>query len=733
VFSTTPFVAIGAAGASIDPLATCALTAAGLLWCWGANDAQRLGVMSSDLCFPIPDLDGIDCAATPQPLIGTPAFRSFSVGGGDQPFGVRTCAIDQAASAFCWGEGSGGALGTGATSNTTTPTRVSGTQRFVQVSTGEASTCAVAISGAVYCWGLNTENELGNGGGAASAVPIAAATSARFGYVGVGARHACGLNTDGAALCWGSAIGARGAPGGTVPTPTLAPGNVSFVALSVGRAHQCAVTSTGDAYCWGDNSEGQLGQGTSSGGSAQPLRVSRLPAVVEIRAGGNHSCASTVAGDIYCWGFNLSGELGAGSRFAMSPYPILVNLTASAPGVPTVIVPAVSTSLDSASTGSILPKGPKVRVTDAAGLGVPNVAVTWTVVGGGGSVSGAATVTDDAGFASPGAWRLGGFVGPNTITANAPGLGGTPVTFTAKGVAPGPPVRIGCFVCSLSPPGPSLLVGRDIVLDIPVLPSVRVTDAAGLAVPGVSVTITRNHAGGLVLPSPGGTTFTNADGVVALTRWVLDTIAGVDSVRFAASGLVGSPVIVAVTAEPDEPARLRFLTSPSDTRVGETMTPAVRVVVEDRYGNRVESAGFVTLSTPITPDGGNLMGAITRPTVDGIATFDDLVPTVAGRYSLLASFDTLTSSQQPAFFASGITLAPTAVTIKVDATLALSVTVTLPPGVSTAVTFESSNTGVATVDTNGQVTGVAPGIATITARAVADPGVLATMVVTVTP
>ena len=54
---------------------------------------------------------------------------------------------------------------------------------------------------------------------------------------------------------------------------------------------------------------------------------------------------------------------------------------------------------------------PSVRVGTRDGVAVPGVAVTFVVVSGGGSVSGASAMTNASGVATAGGWTLGNMVG----------------------------------------------------------------------------------------------------------------------------------------------------------------------------------------------------------------------------------------------------------------------------------------------------------------------------------
>lgn len=59
----------------------------------------------------------------------------------------------------------------------------------------------------------------------------------------------------------------------TTPQPTA-----EGVATSVGGSHSCAVLSDGTARCWGDNSQGQLGDGTTAD-RPSPVTVAGLTGI----------------------------------------------------------------------------------------------------------------------------------------------------------------------------------------------------------------------------------------------------------------------------------------------------------------------------------------------------------------------------------------------------------------------------------------------------------------------
>ena len=88
-----------------------------------------------------------------------------------------------------------------------------------------------------------------------------------------------------------------------------------------------------------------------------------------------------------------------------------------------------------ATVATAVATAPSVLVTDVYNNPVPGVTVTFAPASGGGVVSGGLAITDASGIATVGSWTLGTAAGTNTLTATRVGLTGSPVTFTATGLA----------------------------------------------------------------------------------------------------------------------------------------------------------------------------------------------------------------------------------------------------------------------------------------------------------
>lgn len=328
----------------------CAVTADGLVACWGGNRYGQLGIGSTkDESAPHLVSGG---------ALSGKRVRKVSAGGG------HTCALTTDGLLACWGNNWRGQLGN--TKHSTwmhslageysVPVRVStagkmGRGRVTEVSAGEFHTCAVA-SGRAFCWGYNASGQLGNGTRKYATRPSAVLTRApsplrgtTVSQVSAGTDHTCAVTAGGEVACWG--MGYRGALGTGNEKRTSTPQRVAQGALagravtqiSAGHNVTCATTADGAATCWGDNDVGQVGDGSREGKSLLPTLVSTTGAsafagrtVSQVSVGVEHACGVATDGTVACWGNSVGGRLGipvpvACGRDDCSPVPVSVTGT----------------------------------------------------------------------------------------------------------------------------------------------------------------------------------------------------------------------------------------------------------------------------------------------------------------------------------------------------------------------------------------------------------------------
>ena len=113
----------------------------------------------------------------------------------------------------------------------------------------------------------------------------------------------------------------------------------------------------------------------------------------------------------------------------------VVTFSATASNGPPEAMVALSGAGQMAPVGTQVAIPLSVRVVDEFGNGVPDVPVSYSVIQGGGEVSGTGSMTNEAGVASLGEWRLGPAPGINQLLVDAPDL--PPIVFSATGLDQG--------------------------------------------------------------------------------------------------------------------------------------------------------------------------------------------------------------------------------------------------------------------------------------------------------
>ena len=261
-----------------------------------------------------------------------------------------TCAVTNAGGVKCWGAGSSGQLGNGATADIDAPDDVDADESntlsgIVQVVTGSTHACALTSGGNVKCWGYGGDGRLGNDCNTSCTnqnlpvdVKSADGSSTNLSgivQVSVGVGHTCALTSMGSVKCWGNGsdgslgnkdFAYKDAPVDVVTSSTDSNPLTGIVQISTNGSVNCALTSSGGVKCWGRGGAGNLGNDCNDSCASinYPVDVvaeegssSLLSGIAQISNGGYSTCAVTSTGGVKCWGIGNAGNLGNGANSGM--------------------------------------------------------------------------------------------------------------------------------------------------------------------------------------------------------------------------------------------------------------------------------------------------------------------------------------------------------------------------------------------------------------------------------
>ncbi|GAB2588879.1 chromosome condensation regulator RCC1 [Paractinoplanes abujensis] len=295
----------------------CAIRDAGALYCFGQQNAGRLGAGDNVNHF------------LPTPVTTTAGTTFSEVTAGS----YHACAVGTDTTMWCWGSASYGQTGQGNNIQQNSPVQIMNPATgWTSVSAGALYTCAVRSDSTMYCWGQNAFGEMGQGvQGTPQTTPVAVTSPAATGWVQVSAghQHVCALRTDTKIYCWASdGSGRLGLGSGAPPalTPTAVSGTGGYMWVGLGADHSCALKTNGTLWCWGTGWNGRLGN-NSTADKYVPTQTTGSSAWRKVNGINPSTCGVRADNSVWCWGSNGRGQLGLGSTFGDQLTPVRLGLT----------------------------------------------------------------------------------------------------------------------------------------------------------------------------------------------------------------------------------------------------------------------------------------------------------------------------------------------------------------------------------------------------------------------
>lgn len=305
-----------------------AITSAGLLLAWGANDHGQCGISpASPTLLP----------ATLVP-IGEPV-RHVACGFD------HTVVCTRPGTAYTFGSALNGRLGQDRDLDLDTPTAIAAgafaDHRIVGVGAGQFNSGFLDDVGRVWVCGAGDSGQIGEGERRPSLQPcLATIPDAALPVVSIafGDRHAAAVTSSGALLTWGAAeFGCLGHGNDTddelVPRVVSLVGDV--VGVACGERHTTALTRSGAVYSFGSGETHQIGV-MDNVDQVAPVHVASLSDVVAIAVGSTTSLAVARNGDVHAWGYAL--ETPVPRRVDKLHGQLVTNVAAGGPDVMLALV-----------------------------------------------------------------------------------------------------------------------------------------------------------------------------------------------------------------------------------------------------------------------------------------------------------------------------------------------------------------------------------------------------------
>ena len=316
----------------------------GKLWAWGdnrqgllgdgtklnrnipvniASDVKFVSVCAGSVCTYAIDQEGFLWAWGINPVgqLGD-GTRNECLEPKQVPLDVRfvsvskqSFAVDSDGGLWAWGPNQFGVLADGTTETQLSPVHILADKKFTVAASDTSSTLALDKDGNIWSWGNNCFGQRGDGTGEEYFTPFRMTENEKESSINASTTVSRVFKIDESGKLW--VIGENSGRFGNDSTNyenCFVPikESVRYKQVAAGGSHTLAIDVDGNLWTWGKNDRGQLGNGSKKD-SLVPIQITQGTKFVQVAVGGYYSLAVDESGNLWTWGGNWSGVLCDGT------------------------------------------------------------------------------------------------------------------------------------------------------------------------------------------------------------------------------------------------------------------------------------------------------------------------------------------------------------------------------------------------------------------------------------
>ena len=269
----------------------------GQVWSWGSNGFAQLGDnTTTNRSSPVSTVGG---------------FTNFCQVAAGQ---LHSQAVRQSGTAWGWGAGFTGRLGTNNEGFFTSPVSVvGGFCDWCQITAAQGS-LAVRQNGTAWGWGVNGDGQIGDNTTTNRSSPVSVVGGfTDWSQVSTGSFHSIGLRQNGTVWAWGFGRGLGDNTTTNKSSPvSVVGGFTNWCQVKVGSENSFGIRQTGTLWGWGLNGgAGRLGVNNTTFAFSSPVSVvGGFTDWCQVGTVGPSGVAVRQNGTAWAWGYNNFGQLG---------------------------------------------------------------------------------------------------------------------------------------------------------------------------------------------------------------------------------------------------------------------------------------------------------------------------------------------------------------------------------------------------------------------------------------